>query len=66
MDDNGMVHTRGRPYHPKAQGKIERYHCSTNNQILLKEITCSARWKKRVARSSITITPGDTTSAWTT
>ena len=30
-----MTHTRGRPYHPQTQGKIERWHCSMKNQILL-------------------------------
>ena len=30
-----MTHTRGRPYHPMTQGKIERYHGSMQNQILL-------------------------------
>jgi|SRR5271155_724231 len=30
-----MTHTRGRPYHPMTQGKIERYHRSLKNQILL-------------------------------
>jgi putative transposase len=24
----GMAHTRGAPYHPMTQGKIERYHLS--------------------------------------
>ena len=32
---HGMTHTRGRPYHPQTQGKIERWHRSMKNQILL-------------------------------
>ena len=35
LDKNGMAHTRGRPYHPQTQGKIERWHRSLKNQILL-------------------------------
>ena len=31
----GMTHTRGKPYHPQTQGKIERWHRSMKNQILL-------------------------------
>jgi putative transposase len=31
LDDQGMGHTRGAPYHPMTQGKIERYHESLNN-----------------------------------
>ena len=30
-----MTHTRGKPHHPMTQGKIERYHRSMKNQILL-------------------------------
>ena len=30
-----MAHTRGKPYHPMTQGKIERWHRSMQNQILL-------------------------------
>ena len=26
LEDNDMTHTRGRPYHPQTQGKIERWH----------------------------------------
>ena len=30
-----MAHTRGRPYHPQTQGKIERYHRSMKNVVKL-------------------------------
>ena len=30
-----MTHTRGAPYHPMTQGKIERYHRSMKNQVKL-------------------------------
>ena len=35
LEDNGISHIRGRPYHPMTQGKIERYHRSMKNRILL-------------------------------
>jgi len=35
LEEQGMTHTRGRPYHPQTQGKIERWHRSMKNQILL-------------------------------
>jgi transposase InsO family protein len=35
LEANNMPHTRGRPYHPQTQGKIERWHRSMKNQILL-------------------------------
>lgn len=31
----GIRHTRGAPYHPQTQGKIERYHRSIKNVICL-------------------------------
>ena len=31
----GMEHTRGAPYHPMTQGKIERYHRSVKNVVKL-------------------------------
>ena len=30
-----MLHTRGAPYHPQTQGKIERWHQTLKNRILL-------------------------------
>lgn len=35
LENNGMDHTRSRPYHPMTQGKIERWHRSLKNRILL-------------------------------
>ena len=35
LDDNGMEHVRGAPYHPQTQGKIERWHQTLKNRILL-------------------------------
>ena len=35
LDDQGMAHTRGKPYHPMTQGKIERWHLSLKSRILL-------------------------------
>jgi putative transposase len=30
-----MEHVRGAPYHPQTQGKIERWHQTLKNRILL-------------------------------
>jgi len=35
IHDQNMDHSRGRPFHPQTQGKIERYHRSMKNVILL-------------------------------
>jgi len=35
LDDRDMKHTRGAPYHPMTQGKIERWHQTLKNRILL-------------------------------
>ena len=35
LDDQDMQHTRGAPYHPQTQGKIERWHQTLKNRILL-------------------------------
>ena len=35
LEQEGIAHTRGRPYHPMTQGKIERYHRSMKNILLL-------------------------------
>ena len=35
LQDKGMTHSRGAPYHPQTQGKIERWHQTLKNRILL-------------------------------
>jgi putative transposase len=35
LAQQGIQHTRGAPYHPQTQGKIERYHRSIKNVICL-------------------------------
>ena len=35
LDDTGMDHVRGAPHHPQTQGKIERWHQTLKNRILL-------------------------------
>jgi transposase InsO family protein len=35
LELRGIDHTRGKPYHPMTQGKIERYHRSLKNVVLL-------------------------------
>ncbi len=35
LDEKGMQHVRGAPYHPQTQGKIERWHQTLKARILL-------------------------------
>jgi transposase InsO family protein len=35
LASNGMPHTRGAPCHPQTQGKIERWHQTLKNRVLL-------------------------------
>ena len=35
LDDHHIKHVRGAPYHPMTQGKIERWHQTLKNRILL-------------------------------
>jgi transposase InsO family protein len=35
LDGQNMEHVRGAPYHPMTQGKIERWHQTLKNRILL-------------------------------
>ncbi len=35
LEHEGMQHVRGAPYHPQTQGKIERWHQTLKNRVLL-------------------------------
>ena len=41
LTQHGLTHTRGAPYHPMTQGKIERYHRSMKNVVKL-DVYCAA------------------------
>jgi len=49
LESQGMKHTRGKPYHPMTQGKIERWHLSLKSQILLENYYLPGDLKRAVA-----------------
>ena len=49
LQENGMTHTRGRPYHPQTQGKIERYHRSMKNVVKLEHYYYPWELEKAIA-----------------
>ena len=65
LSDKGMEHTRGAPCHPQTQGKIERWHQTLKNRILLENYSCRVISSSRSRRSSITTTTAATTRAST-
>ncbi len=40
LKNHEMKHSRGRPYLPQTQGKIERYHRTMKNEIKLHHYNC--------------------------
>jgi putative transposase len=54
--DRGMPHTRGAPCRPQTQGKIERWHQTLKNRILLETTTHLALSRSRSALLSSTTT----------
>jgi transposase InsO family protein len=48
LDDKGMKHVRGAPYHPQTQGKIERWHQTLKNRILLENYFFPADLKAQI------------------
>src|ERR1700692_1916159 len=49
LEELGLTNTRGKPYHPMTQGKIERYHRSMKNQILLENFYLPGQLEERLA-----------------
>jgi putative transposase len=47
LQERGMGHTRGRPYYPQTQGKIERYPRSMKNVVKLEH--CYFPWELEAA-----------------
>jgi transposase InsO family protein len=49
LEEQGMRHTRGKPYHPMTQGKIERWHLSLKSRILLENYDLPSDLERAVA-----------------
>jgi len=49
LGEQGMSHTRGKPYHPMTQGKIERWHLSLKSRILLENYYLPGDLERAVA-----------------
>jgi hypothetical protein len=49
LSDKGMEHTRGAPCHPQTQGKIERWHQTLKNPILLENYFLPGDLERKVA-----------------
>ena len=48
LESQGMEHVRGAPYHPQTQGKIERWHQTLKNRILLENYYLPGELKQRI------------------
>ena len=49
LEQQGMDHVRGAPNHPQTQGKIERWHQTLKNRILLENYYLPGTLKEAVA-----------------
>ena len=49
LEEESIVHVRGKPLHPQTQGKIERYHRTMKNIIRLEHYYSPEELKTRIA-----------------
>ena len=49
LQEHELSHTRGKPYHPMTQGKIERWHRSLKNRILLEHYYFPGELEQQIA-----------------
>ena len=66
LGDRRMKHVRGAPYHPQTQGKIESWHQTLKDSILLEKHYYGAISKLRSRPSSSNVITSVTMKAWAT
>ena len=67
LGERNIEHVRGAPCHPQTQGKIERWHQTLKNRILLENYYFPGDLEAKVsARSSSIITIAAITKVWAT
>jgi transposase InsO family protein len=49
LEDKGMDHVRGAPHHPQTQGKIERWHQTMKNRVLLENYFLPGDLERQIA-----------------
>ncbi len=49
LEDQGMDHVRGAPHHPQTQGKIERWHQTLKNRVLLENYYLPGHLENQIA-----------------
>jgi transposase InsO family protein len=49
LEARNMEHVRGAPYHPQTQGKIERWHQTLKNRILLENYYLPGELERQIA-----------------
>jgi transposase InsO family protein len=49
LEDKGMDHVRGAPHHPQTQGKIERWHQTMKNRVLLENYFLPSDLERKIA-----------------
>ena len=49
LGGKGMQHVRGAPYHPQTQGKIERWHQTLKNRILLENYYLPGELERQIS-----------------
>ncbi len=50
LREQGIAHTRGAPYHPMTQGKIERFHRSMKNEVRLQHYYMPGELEMEISR----------------
>jgi putative transposase len=63
LEGNEMSHVHGAPYHSQTQVKIERWHQTLKNRILLENYFLPGALENRSRRSSITTIISDNMKA---
>jgi putative transposase len=53
LDQQKMEHVRSAPYHPQTQGKIERWHQTLKNRILLEHYYLPGDLERQVFRGAL-------------
>ena len=64
--DNHMMHTRAKPCYPPTQGRIERWHRSMKNQVLLENYYLPKSLNRGLVSSWMITIMSATTSRWIT